>query len=90
MAVGLCIGHAGLVGRRKAVNSNMQDVFCSTLYSLVASAADAALSCLEFQASTNLRTLHSFFPLAPHARLQPAGASWRGLQNILFPERKIE
>ena len=32
MAVWLCIGCPRLVGRRKAGNSNMQELFCSTLY----------------------------------------------------------
>ena len=33
-ADGLCIGCPQLVGRRKAGNSNMQELFCSTLYLL--------------------------------------------------------
>ena len=31
-ADGLCIGSPRLVGGRKAGNSNMQDLFCTTLY----------------------------------------------------------
>ena len=42
-ADGLCIGNSRLVRGRKAGNSNMQDLFCTTLYFFPSFLSGAAL-----------------------------------------------